>query len=374
MYDPLVVDSFVRVHASILPESQPHKDIPLNAIAAASAVGGRAPEARVARFEEIAASSDEMLTLFDLARALTPNMAVQDATDLIAKHLRRLIPSSACVFYLYDVDTDELVALQASGEHSALIKGLRIAIGQRLSGWVAANRQTVRNSDPVLDLGESARAMSPRPRSCLSTPLVSGTSLVGVLSIYSSNKDAYSEDHERLIEVIARQVSPAIHEASKSERARAKSLKDEPTGLPNLRHLAEVADTQLLQQNPNPFSLIVIQCGDVSHLVSSEHELDNIVAAIRRALRTSDVLFRSSINEFAVLLLNTDRAAARSMANRVYASLVGYINTLGRDIIVRVGVAYAPEDAHSVESLIQRARDQGVVISDPGGRSSGPVH
>ena len=101
-----------------------------------------------------------MLTLFDLARSLTASMGVQDGTDLIAKHLRRLVPSSACVFYIYDVDADELVAMHASGEHAAHIKGLRVPIGQRLSGWVAANRQTIRNSDPVLDLGESARAMN----------------------------------------------------------------------------------------------------------------------------------------------------------------------------------------------------------------------
>src|SRR4029450_12860527 len=181
-------------------------------------------EPRATRFEEIAASSDEMLTLFDLARSLTASMGVQDGTELIAKHLRRLLPSSACVFYIYDVDADELIATHASGEHAAHIKGLRVPLGQRLSGWVAANRQTIRNSDPVLDLGESARAMSPRPRSCLSTPLLAGKSLVGVLSLYSSNKDAYGEDHERILEVVARQVSSAIGEAHNAEKHRFQSL------------------------------------------------------------------------------------------------------------------------------------------------------
>ena len=155
------------------------------------------------------------------------------------------VPSSACVFYIYDEDADELVAAHTSGEHAAHIKGLRVPIGQRLSGWVAANRQTIRNSDPVLDLGESARAMNPRPRSCLSTPLLSGKTLVGVLSLYSSNKEAYSEDHERIIEVVARQVSAAILEAQDAERLRKRSFKDESTGLPNLRHLIEFVEAQL---------------------------------------------------------------------------------------------------------------------------------
>src|SRR5258708_16704229 len=97
-------------------------------------------------------------------------MGVQDGTDLIAKHLRRLVPSSACVFYIYDVDADELVATHASGEHAAHIKGLRVPLGQRLSGWVAPNRQTLRTSDPVLYFVDSARAIIPRPRRCLTPP------------------------------------------------------------------------------------------------------------------------------------------------------------------------------------------------------------
>jgi GAF domain-containing protein len=69
--------------------------------------------------------------------------------------------------------------------------------------------------------------------------------LVGVLSLYSSNKEAYSEDHERIIEVVARQVSAAILEAQDAERLRKRSFKDESTGLPNLRHLIEFVEAQL---------------------------------------------------------------------------------------------------------------------------------
>ena len=100
-----------------------------------------------------------MLTLFDLARDLTSSMSLQDVGDVIAKHLRRLIPCSLCVFFVYDMESDDLVAAHASGDNAALVSGLRIGLGQRLSGWVAANRQSIRNSDPVLDLGEAARAI-----------------------------------------------------------------------------------------------------------------------------------------------------------------------------------------------------------------------
>jgi putative nucleotidyltransferase with HDIG domain len=366
MYDPLVVDTFFRVHTTIAPEvaAQPAPSS-LRAITAASGVPAAQAESRAARFDEIAASSDEMLTLFDLARSLTASMGVQDGTELIAKHLRRLVPSSACVFYLYDEDADELVAAHASGEHAAHIKGLRVPNGQRLSGWVAANRQTIRNSDPVLDLGESARAMNPRPRSCLSTPLLSGKTLVGVLSLYSSNKEAYSEEHERIIEVVARQVSAAILEAQHAERLRSRSFKDESTGLPNRRHLVEFIEAQLAgDERRQAFCLVTIRF-DPGATSAPDHATDSVVSATRRALRPADLLFRSAPDELVVLLLNTERDAATTIGLRVTSAL-NTLRATGVLSSLRLGLASAPLDAADAEHLLVVSRERAVKDSGSG--------
>ena len=123
-----------------------------------------------------------MLTLFDLAKGLTSEMRLTDIADVIAKHLRRRVPCSACVFYVYDQATDELLAAHAVGDNVGFMAGVRLSLGERLSGWVAANRQTIRNSDAALDLGEAVRSITPRLRSCLSTPLTIDGDLVGVLT------------------------------------------------------------------------------------------------------------------------------------------------------------------------------------------------
>jgi putative nucleotidyltransferase with HDIG domain len=374
MYDPLVIDTFAKVHATIAPDTavQPHPS-PLRAITAAASPPAAFVESRVARFEEIAASSDEMLTLFDLARSLTASMGIQDGTELIAKHLRRLVPSSACVFYLYDEDADELVATHASGEHAAHIKGLRVPLGQRLSGWVAANRQTIRNSDPVLDLGESARAMSPRPRSCLSTPMVSGKTLVGVLSLYSSNKDAYSEDHQRIIEVVARQVSAAILEAQNAERVRTRSFKDESTGLPNLRHLIEFVEAQLADdERRHPFCLVTIEV-ELSPTGSANQATESVVSATRRTLRPADLLFRSGQNEFVALLLNTELKVATAISVRVNSALDALKST-GVLTTVRLGLACAPQDAREAERLLVVSRERAVKNGTSGISPPGSIH
>jgi putative nucleotidyltransferase with HDIG domain len=373
MYDPLVVDTFVRVQDTLTErfDSQPTATSSLRAIAQASSLPIGSQESRATRLEDIAASSDEMLTLFDLARSLSSAMGTQDATDLIAKHLRRLVPSSVCVFYMYDEESDELVASHASGDNASLIKGLRVPRGQRLSGWVAANRMTIRNSDPVLDLGESARAMSPRPRSCLSTPLIAGDTLVGVLSLYSSNKDGFSEEHERIVEVIAGQVSGTVKEAQATEIARRRSLKDQTTGLPNLNHLIEFIERQYDDlDRKQPFCVVVVRFRGREGSPTS-HEMETVVSAVRRTLRPADLLFRSGIDELAALLLNTERIVGSPVAARIDGAL-SQLSSTETISSFRVGMSCGPAEATAGEQLLRSARD-GAIPGD-GSRPPGAIH
>jgi GGDEF domain-containing protein len=226
-----------------------------------------------------------------------------------------------------------------------------------LSGWVAANRQTIRNSDPLLDLGESARAMTPRPRSCLATPLLSAKTLVGVLTLYSSTKDAYSEEHQRIIEVIARQVSPAILEAQNTEKHRARSLRDETTGLPNLVHLLEFVEAQMKGEDKrHPLSLITVRFA-VSVDSTPESATDAVIAAIRRALRPGDLLFRAAADEFVAVLLNTERPAAAAVRMRIDAAMHGLTET--RVVASSsVGQAFAPADSYKADRLLDISRNR----------------
>jgi GGDEF domain-containing protein len=203
--------------------------------------------------------------------------------------------------------------------------------------------------------------MSPRPRSCLSTPLTTGEILVGVLALYSSNKDAYSEEHERIIEVIARQVSGAIRDACAAERKRSLSFKDETTGLPNLNHLIKFVDVQLSQTDRHPFCLLVIRIGGAGPTALAE--IESSVAAVRRTLRPADLLFRSGLDELAVLLLNTERPAADVIASRVEASLEQL--KAGRAIVsFRIGSVFGPSDAVG-EHLLRLARERAATINPP---------
>ena len=159
-----------------------------------------------------------MHTLYELARALAGQGTISETGEVIAKHLRRLIPFVQSVLFILDPATDELEAKHTTGDASSVVKGLRIPLGRRLSGWVGANRKTIVNSDPTLDLGDVARTTNPRLRSCLRSSLISGAHLIGVLTLYSESIDGFNEDHRRVIEVVARQISHTLKCAAELEQ------------------------------------------------------------------------------------------------------------------------------------------------------------
>jgi diguanylate cyclase (GGDEF)-like protein len=355
MYDPLVVDTFIRVHDQIAPApSEPPEKTPLRAITAAAIEAG-SPSTSTG-LEEIAASSEEMLTLFDLARGLSSPMSVSDAGDVIAKHLRRLIPSALCVFYLYDVETDELIAAHATGENAGLVTGLRVGVGQRLSGWVAAHRQTIRNSDPILDFGDAVRTLPSRLRSCLATPMTAEQSLVGVLSLYALTRDAFSEEHQRVIEVISKQVSAIMKGAASFERSVSKSMRDAQTGLPNRERLTQLTQpADGVEVLSYPVSALVIRI-DHQKLASGDL-IVSVAAAARKTLRSADLLFRSGDRELVALLLKADKQSSSVIANRLQDALsnISSPNESDSKIGVRVVASSLHHDASSIDRFLRES-------------------
>ncbi len=362
MYDPAVVDTFLRVHVEIAPKvAELVSPLSLRNISGASRP--TAPISTVLRpLDEITSGTEEMLTLFDLARGLNNQMSVQDAGDVIAKHLRRFVPTSLLVFFLYDSESDELVAAHASGEHAELVSDLRIGVGQRLSGWVAAHRQAIRNSDPVLDFGDALRSMAPRPRSCLSIPLTVRGGLIGVLSLYSTGLESFTEDHQRIVEVVSRQVSTILKSAADFDRTKNKSLRDQLTGLPNIEHLYQLTKSYSgPDPTGEPFSILVLDIDDLAEIneafghVSGDQVLARVVRATRRSLRGADFLFRYRDDEFIVLLLQTDQETSGTVVRRIAEALQREAGAMRPPFTVTIGFATAPRDAQTIEELIELA-------------------
>ena len=229
MYDPRVVERFIAVQPLIAPadadDAQARQQVIQQIVRSAKAPAPAADAAPVA-----AASSvpEEVLAFVSLSRLASGDHTAADVLALASMLLRDTASPSTLAWYVLDPAANALKVAHASGPAADLFRGLSIPIASRLSGWVAANRQPIVNSDPALDLG-SEQAAAASLQSCLSVPLVTGESLVGVLSIYASRPHAFTEDQGRLMQMIAPHVGTAVSRARRQEQ-------DAPAGAEKRAH------------------------------------------------------------------------------------------------------------------------------------------
>jgi diguanylate cyclase (GGDEF)-like protein/putative nucleotidyltransferase with HDIG domain len=364
MYDPLIVDTFVRVHDEIAP-TQIDSQLAVDALRGiATARKAIAAEIAAPVLEEITASADEMLTLYELARSLAGQVSVGDAGDIITNHLRRLIPASLYVFYLCDNRYGDLEVRHSVGDHAEMVKGLRISIGQRLTGWVAANRQTICNSDPLLDLGEISRSRPLPLKSCLSTPLVSDDDqLVGVLTLYARGVDAFTEDHARILEVVARQIAHTFRHAVEFD---ATPRRDPLTGLPNEKQLEALVRSSVDESNALGFALLRIDLLELKNINAQygpsdgDAALRHIVRIAQQELRITDIMFRGSNEELIAFLNGTNSDVAHRLGERIKTRIaqerICRLTGEMLQIDVSVSIASAPGDGRTLRQLLIVAR------------------
>ena len=120
MYDPLIVDTFIR----ILPEI----------------AGDRAAARSAMRPRSRRSASRHRF------RSRRRRRRLAAAGDGRSSDL------TTCAVYLLSPDGRMLTVEHASGPLAAALTGMSIEVGQKLSGWVAAHRRTIVNSDAQLDL------------------------------------------------------------------------------------------------------------------------------------------------------------------------------------------------------------------------------
>ena len=111
-----------------------------------------------------------------------------------------------------------------------------MGMGERLSGWVAACRQTITNSDAALDLYDRDVKLG----SALSTPLLDGDRIHGVFTAYASAGQAFSEDQSRLVQMMAPHLGRIVAAAIRSESQRTRDVMEPRVAAAGLRDLRVV--------------------------------------------------------------------------------------------------------------------------------------
>jgi putative methionine-R-sulfoxide reductase with GAF domain len=210
MYDPLVVDTFIAAYEELAPLATEA------GLQARSLIEGTtfAPEPETSALKEIRANASEVSLLENCAQQIIRAVTGADVTKAALQTLRQLTPITTCAFYRYDASLDQVVCEFAAGDPHSLLSGLVIRLGERVTGWCAANQKTVMNSDAYLDLVQMAARFAPPLRSTICIPLFFEGRLVGVFTGYSTQENPFDDKHRYAVErvgelLITRLTSPS---------------------------------------------------------------------------------------------------------------------------------------------------------------------
>jgi diguanylate cyclase (GGDEF)-like protein/putative nucleotidyltransferase with HDIG domain len=312
----------------------------------------------------IAAARQEAQTLFELTQDLGNSLSLSETLSVLSGRLKRLVPYDAIATYI--VRGKELLPEYVNGDNFRLFAAMRIPLGEGLSGWVAQNRKPMLNGNPALEHGyvPDHSRFSPL-RSAISVPLEGLQGVVGVLTLYHSDADAYTSDHLRILLAISSKVAMSVENALAFQEAESSATTDYLTELPNARSLFIHLDRELARCKRLDTSLTVMVCdldgfkkiNDRFGHLEGNQILRHFSETLQGSCREYDYVARMGGDEFVIVApgLSASAAEARGIC------LSGLAGNAGREVCgvewlsLSVGCAIYGEDGVDAEKLLAEA-------------------
>ena len=330
----------------------------------------RAPEqpAKTVDFlTSIAAARQEVQALFEISQDLGNSLSLDETLSVLAVRLRKIIPHHS--FAIWVRRDNVLQPDYVSGDDFRLFSALEIPLGQGLSGWVAENRKPILNGNPSVEPGYlNDPAKFSTLRSAVAVPLEGVNGVLGVLSLYHAERDAFSKDHLRILLAISSKIGMSIENAFRFRQAESSATTDYLTGLPNARSLFLQLDSELSRSRRNqaPLSVLVLDL-DGFKLVNDRFghlEGNKVLRAVgsrlKAACREYDYIARMGGDEFVVLLSGVKPEDVLPKAGQFSQVVKDIARELfnGNLLTASIGVAHFPSDGTDAEQLLAEADRQ----------------
>jgi diguanylate cyclase (GGDEF)-like protein/putative nucleotidyltransferase with HDIG domain len=369
--DPKLVPVFIDMLPTLAAELGAEEQVAQPAIPAPAALGfalqGRGQSAGNSAFENIALAHREIYALYEIAQSMGTSLGVSDTMALISSKLSKLVPWSGCSLFVYQADTDTLRCRFAAGIDAPRLLNTTLKPGAGLSGWVANNRRMLINGDPRVTFSAAGVDIDTALKSAIVCPLHVNDLFIGCLALYHVDANHYGEDHRRLIERIAEQAGPVIHNSIVFEQTQEDSLTDPLTGLPNRRSMFAHLSRELKRSERlrNEVALIVMDVDGFKAINDTyghsvgDHALREVSAALQETLRPYDLCVRYAGDEFIVVLSDCSPDTAdekrRELQDRVAEIQLEVRTGKHLRLAASAGVAVFPHDGTTYEALLAAA-------------------
>ncbi|WP_394766743.1 diguanylate cyclase [uncultured Paludibaculum sp.] len=312
---------------------------------------------------KIAAARHEAQALFELAQNLGSSLSLDETLSVLSVRLKRLVPFDSMAVYIRRENM--LHPEFVSGDNFRLFSALEIPVGQGLSGWVAENSKPILNGNPSVEPGYlNDPSKFSTLRSALAVPLQGVNGVIGVLALYSIERDSFTKDHLRILLVVSSKLSLAIENALRYRQAETSATTDYLTGLPNARSLFLHLDSEIARckRSGIPVSLLVCdldnfkQINDQYGHLEGNKALKVVASALKANCREYDYVARMGGDEFVVVLPGLDAGSVVQRTDHLRKMVLEEARLqTGLELSVSIGSATYPHEGTDAEDLLSSA-------------------
>jgi signal transduction protein with GAF and PtsI domain len=147
------------------------------------------------------------------SRIVSSDLSIDAMLQELIAITREVTGCDACLVYLPDYDTDEIVLRASLLPHELEIGQVRMKMGEGVAGWVAKHKLVValsRSSFADSRFKRFVALIEDTYEALISVPLVNGGKVIGVLNVHHKDPHEHTPEEISLLSFLGEQMGGAI--------------------------------------------------------------------------------------------------------------------------------------------------------------------
>ncbi len=329
--------------------------------------------------EKLQHRNSQLQALYNVFTEITETLSLRYVVEATLRETLRLMDAHGGVLWL--IRGGELVPVGSLTFAGKPVRGLEVQVlGEGLMGRTAKRGRTLRiDNDNINLLTEAQQAQG--LRSGILVPLIIGARVVGLLNCWSTTPNRFSDEDQRILEMMASQVATAVVAADTTESSERRAHHDALTGLPNRLQLAEdlAGELSSLRLNGDRMVLAMLDIDQFKRLNDEyghhvgDVTLQKVASVLQNCVRNDDRIYRYGGEEFVVVFMDASLKEAETLAERLRKAIeLTPLSGAGMEpvgpVTISIGLAARPDHGSDVEQLIDLA-DQAMYEAKEAGRN-----
>ncbi len=311
-------------------------------------------------YKERVQYSQDVSSLYAAEKELFSGLDLMDVYKRSVVSLSRLVGFHPVILWSFS-ESDHLLRPEAKNGFDRLaLSDLAISLPEKMDCSVSG----------MISYVEKTFMAMTSVRAAVFQPVFGRGKQHGLLGMFSDSIDVFSSREIEILVRFSSSVGIAIENVRLYEEVGALSIRDGMTGLYNRRHFEEVLGMEGFRsvRYRHPVSLVCIDIdyfknyNDQLGRLTGDEVLKQIATLLVKRVRVADIVCRYGGDEFTIVLPDTDKKSATSVAEDIRIIIASYpfpkteMLPAGA-LTVSIGISDCPSDGESLSDIVKVAEE-----------------